>query len=250
MVNISREDRYFLDCVRRSAGKAINRFNMISDGDHVLAAVSGGKDSFVMLEILSERRKKIPIDYRITAIHVNVRNIGYGIDRGYFEDFCRSLDVEFVYTETEYEDRSGGDKSACYLCSLHRRKVLFNYMKENRCTRLALGHNMDDAVETLFMNMMFNGQMSSMPGKLSMFNGEFDIIRPLILVRNDDLLKYALLKKFISQKAVCPYNDSSSRRDIRNILKNIENDFPGSVNRIFRSMSDIKSGYLPKNSLD
>jgi tRNA(Ile)-lysidine synthase TilS/MesJ len=223
---------------------------MIGDGDHVLAAVSGGKDSFVMLDILSERRKHIPIDYTISAIHVNVKNIGYDIDRNYFENFCSLRNVEFVYLETSYIDHSNRGKSACYLCSMHRRKVIFNYIKENRFNRLALGHHMDDAVETLIMNMTFNGQISSMPGKLSMFNGEFDIIRPLILLRNDEILKYSVIREFHTQKTVCPFSDKSKRYDIKQILMELENISPGAVNRMFGSMGDIKSDYLPKINLD
>jgi tRNA(Ile)-lysidine synthase TilS/MesJ len=250
MDEISKDDRYFLNSVKRITGKAINKFSMIKDGDHVLAAVSGGKDSFVMLDILSERRKHIPIDYQITAIHVNVKNIGYDIDKNYFEKFCSFLNVKFIYLETNYIDESGGDKSACYLCSLHRRKVLFDYIRENRCNRLALGHHMDDAVETLLMNMTFNGQISSMPGKLSMFNGEFDIIRPLILLRNDDIQKYAIIKKFQTQKTVCLYSEKSKRHDIKQILRELEKHFPNGVNSMFRSMGDIKPEYLPKINLD
>ena len=250
MNKISKENRYFLNSVKRISGKAINKFSMIGDGDHVLAAISGGKDSFVMLDILSERRKHIPIDYQITALHVNVKNIGYDIDRKYFEEFCAGLNVKFIYLETSYIDRSEGGKSACYLCSMHRRKILFNYMKENRCSKLALGHHMDDAVETLLMNMTFNGQISSMPGKLSMFNGEFDIIRPLILLRNDEIKKYAEIKEFQNQKTVCPFNDKSKRHDMKNFLGEMEKQFPGAVNNIFGSMGDIKPDYLPKINLD
>lgn len=250
MNKISSEHRYFLNYAKRITGKAINKFSMIGDGDHVLAAVSGGKDSFVMLDILSERRKHIPIDYQITAVHVNVKNIGYDIDINYFRDFCNFINVNFVHLETSYIDKSGGDKSACYLCSMHRRKVLFNYLRDHGCNRLALGHHMDDAVETLIMNMTFNGQISSMPGKLSMFNGEFDIIRPLILLREDEVKKYSLIKEFQNQKNVCPFSDKSRRHDIKKILSDMEKQFPRTVNNMFGSMGDIKSDYLPKINLD
>jgi tRNA 2-thiocytidine biosynthesis protein TtcA len=246
MTGISKEEKYFLNTVKRTAGKAINKFSMIGEGDHVLAAISGGKDSFVMMDVLSERRKHIPIDYKITALHVNVENIGYDIDINYYEKLCASLNVEFITINTSYVDESKGGKSACYLCSLHRRKILFDYMKKNTCSKLALGHHMDDAVETLFMNMTFNGQISSMPGKLSMFNGEFDIIRPLILLRNDDIQKYAVIKYFQNQKKVCPYSDKSKRHDMKQILCDLDKLYNGGVDNIFRSMSDIKQDYLPK----
>jgi tRNA(Ile)-lysidine synthase TilS/MesJ len=123
-------------------------------------------------------------------------------------------------------------------------------MKSEKYGKLALGHHMDDAVETLYMNMLFNGQISSMPPKVSMFKGDFEIIRPLILLRDKEILRYSRIKKFPDQKIPCPHSKFSKRNDIRQIIDQMEKLYPNGVRNIFRSMGDIKPDYLPKINLD
>jgi tRNA(Ile)-lysidine synthase TilS/MesJ len=238
-----KDNKYFLE-IEKSVGKAINDYSLIKDNDRVIVALSGGKDSLVMLDTISNRRKRLPIKYDILAVHVHIKNIGYKIDFEFIKDFCRQHNVPLNILEAEAI--LGDDKTTpCFICSRLRRKLLFDFVKEAGCNKLAFGHHRDDAVETLLMNMMFNSSISSIPPALSMFGGEFDIIRPLILLGEDEIKKYAELKKFPLELKICPYSEDTHRFTTKVILDEMEKINDKARKNIYASMSNIHSEYLP-----
>ena len=239
-----KSDSSFIDRIRKSVGRAVNRYGLIGAGDRIAVAVSGGKDSLVMLETLAIRKKHIPIHYDLFAIHVKIDSVPYEIDRAYYEKFCSDLGIPFHYRNVSL-DLDDPKKSVCFLCSWTRRKELFTVSSELGCNRLALGHHMDDAVETLLMNMTFNGAISSMPARLSMFGGEIDIIRPLILLTDRELLRYSVIRRYPEQKAVCPYGKNNKRADIKNIVSELQKLNRKAKKNMFSSMSNIHRDYLP-----
>ena len=262
-------NKYFLE-IEKTVGRAINDYSLIKENDKVLVALSGGKDSLVMLDTISNRRKRLPIKYELLAVHVHVKNIGYKIDFEFIKDFCNEhntplhiLEAEAVLegdkttpsasrpprpprpSGTPPNEGNGGELTPCFICSRLRRKLLFDFMKETGCNKLALGHHRDDAVETLLMNMMFNSSISSIPPTLSMFAGEFDIIRPLILLGEDEIKKYAELKKFPPELKTCPYSETTNRFTIKGILNEMEKINKKARQNIYAAMSNIHEEYLP-----
>jgi tRNA 2-thiocytidine biosynthesis protein TtcA len=241
--------KYFLR-VQKAVGRAINHYEMISAGERVAVGVSGGKDSIVLLETLALRRKRIPIHYELFALHVNVKNITPVVDRAFYENLCRELDVEFHHHTIEADLSRDPKKTVCFVCAWHRRKELFRMAGNLGCTRLALGHHMDDAIETLFLNMAFNGSISSTPPRLSMFEGEFDIIRPLILLTEGEIDRYARLSRFPALQTQCPYGQATRRADMKRIVSELVRMNRKARRNIFAAMSNIHEEYLPPGPPD
>jgi tRNA(Ile)-lysidine synthetase-like protein len=236
--------KYFLE-IEKIAGKAINDYALIKENDRVLVALSGGKDSLVMLDTISNRRKRLPIKYDITAVHVHLKNIGYKIDFEFIKSFCNEHNVPLHILEAEAVIEADDKTTPCFICSRLRRKLLFDFVKDAGCNKLALGHHMDDAVETLLMNMMFNSSISSIPPSLSMFGGEFDIIRPLIFLREDEIKKYSELKNFPRELKTCPYSEDTNRFTVKSIINEMEKINKNACRNIFAAMSNIHNEYLP-----
>jgi tRNA 2-thiocytidine biosynthesis protein TtcA len=238
------EARY-LRQVQKTVGRAINRYGLIAAGDRIAVGVSGGKDSIVLLEALAVRRKWIPIHYDICALHVNVKGITRDLDRDYYERFCRDLDITFHHSSIEVDLTRDPGTTVCFVCAWHRRKELFLSVKELGCNRLALGHHMDDALETLFLNMTYNSSISAMPPRLSMFGGEFDIIRPLILLQEKEVERYARIRRFPVEKSQCPYGDTTRRADMKKLIGELTKLNRKAKNSLFAAMSNIHREYLP-----
>jgi tRNA(Ile)-lysidine synthase TilS/MesJ len=238
------ETRY-IEAAEKRVGLAINRYSLISGGDNVLVALSGGKDSLVMLETLANRRRRLPVTYGITAAHVHIKNIGYSVDRDYMADFCAKLSVPLHIIEAEADLESARDKSVCFVCAWLRRKKLFDLCESAGCGILALGHHMDDAVETLIMNMMLNGTISSMPPALDLFSGKLKVIRPLILLEENEIAEYSRLRKFPPMPKDCPHSKESKRADAKKIIQAMTAVEKDSLKNIYKSMSNIHSEYLP-----
>jgi len=240
-----KNNKYFLE-IEKTVGKAINDYSLIRENDKVLVALSGGKDSLVMLDAISNRRKRLPIKYDILAAHVNLRNIGYKIDFEFIKIFCNEHNVSLHILESEAVIEDDDKTAKCFICSRQRRKLLFDFVKETGCNKLAFGHHMDDAVETLLMNMMFNSSISSIPPSLAMFGGEFDIIRPLIFLGEEETKKYAELKNFPSELKICPYSEDTHRFTIKGLLNEMEKINKNARQNIYAAMSKIHGEYLPK----
>lgn len=238
-----KKEKKLIEIVRHKIGKTIAEYNLIEDGDSILVGLSGGKDSLVLLETLSERRKYVPINYNLVAVHVNVLNIPYSVDKEYLSDFCKNLNVDFIYKETEYEHKDG--KSHCFFCSWSRRKIFFELSKELNIGKVATGHHLDDAIETLFMNMVYHGSICSLPASFTMFDGRLQFIRPMIQVQESMLVEYAAISNYPKLKSVCPHDHSTKRKQMRSFIEQLQNENPQAKQNLFNSMSKIIPEYLP-----
>jgi tRNA 2-thiocytidine biosynthesis protein TtcA len=240
----ARESRY-LHRVRKTVGRAINRYGLIQANDSIAVGLSGGKDSIVLLETLALRRAWIPIHYDICAIHIHVQNITRDLDRVYYERFCGELGIPLEIRSISVDLTRDPKKAPCFICSWHRRKELFLLVKELGCNRLALGHHMDDALETLLLNMTYNASISSMPPRLSMFGGEFDLIRPLILLHEKEIERYARIRAFPVEKSQCPYGDTTRRAEMKKLIGELSKMNRKAKNNLYAAMSNIHREYLP-----
>jgi tRNA 2-thiocytidine biosynthesis protein TtcA len=239
-----KEERYLLR-VQKTVGRAINRYGLIGAGEKIAVGLSGGKDSVVLLEALALRRAWIPIHYDICALHINVKNITPDLDLDYYERLCKELRVDLHVQSIDVDFTRDPKKTVCFVCAWHRRKELFRLVKDLGCRRLALGHHMDDALETLFLNMTFNSSISSMPPKLSMFGGEFDIIRPLILLTEKEIERYARIREFPVERSQCPHAETTRRADMKRIVGELSKMNRKAKRNLFAAMSNIHREYLP-----
>lgn len=237
-------EQYFLK-IEKIAGRAINSYSLIKENDRVAVALSGGKDSLVMLETVANRRRRLPVKYDVTAVHVHIKNIGYESNHIFLKKFCDNLNVTLHVIEAEADLERGSNKSICFVCSWLRRKVLFDFVKTEKINKLAFGHHRDDAIETLLMNMISNSSISSMPPSLPMFGGEFHLIRPLILLGEDEIEEYARLKGYPQQVKLCPHGDDTRRADAKRLLSEMEKIDRNSRRNIYSAMSNIHHDYLP-----
>jgi tRNA(Ile)-lysidine synthase TilS/MesJ len=238
-------EKKLLKEVIKTAGLGINRYKLIGDGDRVLVGISGGKDSYVLLETLALRRRHIPIDYELHAVHVKVTGIPYEADRDFLESFCAGLSVPFTVITKEIEPLDTGKETPCFLCSWTRRKALFDYCAEKGFPKLALGHHRDDIIETFLLNIIFQGSVSTMPPGLDMFGGSLRIIRPLAMVAEERIMEYARIRGFPPQIKTCPYGDDTKRHAVKNIIGEMEKLNRDARNSLFRSLHNVRMEYLP-----
>lgn len=240
-----KEEKLFMRQFFRKVGKAIHDYCLIEPGDQILVGVSGGKDSLALLEVLALRARDPKQKYTVVAAHIAVENVAYEVDGEYVEQLCRDLGVKYVHRTIGAEVREGSDKPACFVCSWHRRKALFEIAKEEGCHKLALGHHRDDAVESLLMSMMFNGTIASMPPRLEMFDHTFTLIRPLIYLTNEETRRYAEFRNFKKQKKNCPYEQATQRETVGRLIQQMEKLSPHVRSNLFAAMKNIQTEYLP-----
>lgn len=245
MQDTKKAKQYTIQKIRQTVGKAINQFGMIEADEHIMVAVSGGKDSLALLEIISSRRKALPIHYHIHAAHVITEDVPYQIDVDWLADFCKKLDVELHLIHTRANLHTAGKKKPCFACSRNRRKELFKLTHELGIKKLAFGHHLDDAVETLVMNMVQHANISSIPAKLDMFDGKIQVIRPLIFLTNEEMAHYSEIMGFQSLKQECPYEDHTIRNQAREIVNQMTKINPKARINLFNSMGKIDFEYLP-----
>lgn len=241
----NKKEQAFVQKVRQTAGKAINQYEMIGADDTVMVAVSGGKDSLALLEILSSRRKGMPVHYHLHAAHIITEDVPYQIDIEWLQKFCDELDVTLHLVTTRANLETAGKKKPCFACSRNRRKELFQLTHSLGIKKLAFGHHLDDAVETLVMNMAQHANISSIPAKLNMFDAKLEVIRPLILLTNAEMKEYARLMNFESLKKECPYEDHTIRQKAREIVEQMTEINPKARINLFKSMKKIDFEYLP-----
>ena len=239
---------HFVDNLQKKVISTVHAHQMIAKNDRILLAVSGGKDSMVMLETFIEKRRKIPFDFQLFVAHITDKKKNYITDTQLIEDYCKENNIEYIEREIEIEENKNGkhkDKSFCFLCSWTRRKALFLITKEYNINKLVFAHNLDDAIETLLMNMVYHGSISSLPFKVTMFEGRVELIRPLLAIENKDLETYAQLRGFPNEMKRCKYVDITKRTDMRNIIDTLNKMNPLARKNIFRSMSKQFPEYLP-----
>ena len=225
--------------------KGVVEYGLIADGDRILIGLSGGKDSLALVELLARRMKIFKPKFSVVAAHVVMRNIPYQSDVDYLQSYVESWGIPFVLYETEFDASTDTRKSPCFLCSWNRRKALFTVAKEQECNKIALGHHMDDMLETLLMNITFQGAFGTMPPKLVMRKFDMTIIRPMCLVHEADLQELAQLRGFRKQLKNCPYEHESHRSEMKGVLKQLERMNPEARYSLWGSMSNVQSELLP-----
>lgn len=239
------EEEKLLRGINRRMSKGMVEYGLIEDGDRILVALSGGKDSMALLELLARRSRIYHPRFSVMAAHVVMKNIPYKSDLDYLREHASRWGVPFVVYETEFDATTDTRKSPCFLCSWNRRKALFTVAKEHGCNKIALGHHMDDILETLLMNITFQGAFSTMPPLLKMNKFDMTIIRPLCLVHESELQQLARLRGYRKQVKNCPYEHDSHRASMKGILKQLEAMNPEARYSLWGSMSNIQKELLP-----
>lgn len=238
---------YAYKVLKRNIGKALHRYDMIADGDRILVGLSGGKDSFTLLWMLIDRLERIPINYELSAVYIDP-----GFEDGFSEPLAeywnkRGLEVRIENTNHgNLAHSSQNRENPCFLCSRLRRKRLFEIADELGCNKLALGHNKDDIIETLLMNICYAGEISTMLPAQSFFQGKFRLIRPLSFVDEDLIRRFAKEKGCPDFINPCPSADVSKRREIKQLLQQLYRSNRKIKGNIFRAMSHVKTDYLLK----
>ena len=236
----------------RNVGKAISDFAMIEDGDKVMVCLSGGKDSYAMLDILLTMKKRAPIHFDIIAVNLAQKQPGF--PEHILPAYLESIGVEYLIVEEDtYSiviDKIAPGKTTCSLCSRMRRGILYRTAKEIGATKIALGHHRDDMLETLFLNMFYGGKIKSMPAKLCSDNGEHIVIRPLAYCVEADLVTFSALKKFpIIPCNLCGSQDNLQRQAIKGMLQDWNSKFPGRLESMITPMQNITPSHLADHKL-
>ena len=233
--------------LRGSVGKAIGDFKMIADGDHVMACLSGGKDSYTLLDMLLSLQRSAPVSFEITAVNLDQKQPGFPAH--ILPDYLGKLGVRYriieqnTYAVVKRVIPEG--KTMCGLCSRLRRGALYRFAAENGITKIALGHHRDDIVETLFLNMFFGGRLKAMPPKLLSEDGRHIVIRPLAYVAESLIARYAAHAQFpIIPCTLCGSQSNMQRLVVKNMLREWELKFPGRIESIFSGICNVAGSQL------
>jgi tRNA 2-thiocytidine biosynthesis protein TtcA len=231
----------------RLAGQAITDFGMIEAGDRVMVCLSGGKDSYGMLDVLLKLRARAPIAFDIVAVNLDQKHPGYPAQ--VLPDYLKSLGIEFVIAEQDtystVKRLIPEGKTMCSLCSRLRRGVLYRLAGELGASRIALGHHRDDILETFFLNLFFGGKLKAMPPKLGSDDGRHVVIRPMAYVKERDLARYAEVRAFpIIPCDLCGSQDHLQRKQVKQMLQLWEKEHPGRVETIFNSLQRVAPSHL------
>ncbi|BCL69719.1 tRNA 2-thiocytidine biosynthesis protein ttcA [Vibrio nigripulchritudo MADA3029] len=233
--------------IRRNTGNAIKDFNMIEDGDRIMVCLSGGKDSFTMLDILMSLQKSAPINFELVAVNLDQKQPGF--PEHILPDYLESLGVEYKIIEEDtysiVKDKVPEGKTTCSLCSRLRRGILYRTAKELGATKIALGHHRDDIIETMFLNMFYGGKIKGMPPKLVSDNGEHVVIRPLAYCREKDIIKYADMREYpIIPCNLCGSQPNLQRQNVKQMLNTWDKQFPGRIETMFTAMQNVVPSHL------
>lgn len=238
--------------LRRNAGNAIVDYNMIEAGDKVMVCLSGGKDSYAMLDVLLNLQQHAPIDFELVAVNLDQKQPGFPED--ILPDYLTKLDVPFYILEKDtysiVKEVIPEGKTTCGLCSRLRRGSLYGFAQDIGATKIALGHHRDDIVETLFLNMFFNGSLKAMPPKLLSDDKKNIVIRPLAYCKEKDLAQFADYKAFpIIPCNLCGSQEKLQRVQVKQMLADWEREYPGRTETIFRSIRNVSPSQLADNTL-
>ncbi|WP_199608625.1 tRNA 2-thiocytidine(32) synthetase TtcA [Flocculibacter collagenilyticus] len=238
--------------LRRNVGQAIADFNMIEEGDKVMVCLSGGKDSYTMLEILRNLQASAPISFDIVAVNLDQKQPGF--PEHVLPEYLDSIGVDYqIIEEDTYSivvDKIEPGKTTCSLCSRLRRGILYTTAKKIGATKIALGHHRDDMLETLFLNMFYGGKMKSMPPKLKSDNNEHVVIRPLAYCKEKDIATFSQLKGFpIIPCNLCGSQENLQRKVIKQMLNDWDKQFPGRIETMYKAMQNIVPSHLADTSL-
>ena len=234
--------------------KACADYSLIADGDHILIGLSGGKDSLLLTELLGRRAQIYVPKFQVTALHVRVKERDYHTDLSYLESFCKEANVPLLVRDVEITNEGVNEltnervakANPCFLCSWYRRKTLFNVAQEIGCNKIAFGHHRDDVAETLLMNLIFQGTFATMPPILQLDKMPLQLIRPLCLIDEADIIRYAEMRGYQKQPKLCPFEHVSSREKVKKILADIKALNPEAIDSLYGALTNIKTEYLPK----
>ena len=231
----------------RLTGQAIADFNMIEAGDRVMVCLSGGKDSYGLLDILLKLQARAPLDFELVAVNLDQKQPGFPAD--VLPAYLQGLGVEHhIETQDTYrivKAKIAEGKTTCSLCSRLRRGILYRVAGELRCNKIALGHHRDDMLQTLLLNMFFGARLKGMPPKLVTDNGQFIVIRPLAYVSESDLVAWAAHRRFpIIPCNLCGSQPNLQRRQMGDLLRDWEKRYPGRVENMFKSLTHIVPSHL------
>jgi tRNA 2-thiocytidine biosynthesis protein TtcA len=235
-----------------NAGRAIMDFNMISEGDRVMVCLSGGKDSFTLLDILMESQKRAPIRFDLIAVNLDQKQPGF--PEHILPEYTQKIGIPFhvieqdTYSVVKRVIPEG--KTTCGLCSRLRRGALYGFAKENGITRIALGHHRDDIIETLFLNLFNGGRLKAMPPKLLSDDGEHVVIRPLAYCSEEDIVRYSDTRQFpIIPCNLCGSQPKLQRQTIKAMLTLWKKQYPGRIENIFRAIGHVSPSQLADREL-
>jgi tRNA 2-thiocytidine biosynthesis protein TtcA len=238
--------------LRRQVGEAIADYNMIEANDKVMVCLSGGKDSYALLDVLLSLREKSPVAFDVFAFNLDQKHPGYPAH--ILPDYLTSLGVPFrievqdTYSTVKRVIPEG--KTMCSLCSRLRRGVIYRVAEEMGATKIALGHHRDDIVQTFFLNAFFGSKLKAMPPKLTSDNSKHIVIRPLAYAEETDLEAYAEYKQFpIIPCDLCGSQDNLQRQQVKLMLREWDKQFPGRVENIFRSLQNVSPSHLLDRTL-
>ena len=233
--------------LRRNVGNAIADFNMIEDGDRVMVCLSGGKDSYTLLDILLNLRLNAPINFEIVAVNLDQKQPGF--PEHILPEYLQSIGVEYkIVEENTYgivKEKIPKGKTTCSLCSRLRRGILYRTATELGATKIALGHHRDDMLETLFLNMFYGGKLKSMPPKLISDDGKQIVIRPLAYCKEKDIEKYSIAKQFpIIPCNLCGSQPNLQRQVVKEMLQKWDRQYPGRIETMFSAIQNITLSHL------
>ena len=238
--------------LRRETGRAIADFNMIQDGDKVMVCLSGGKDSYTMLEILRNLQHSAPVDFELVAVNLYQKQPGF--PEHVLPEYLEKEEVNYHILEKDtysiVKEKVPEGKTTCGLCSRLRRGSLYGFAEEIGANKIALGHHRDDIVETLFLNMFFGGKMKAMPPKLRSDDNRNVVIRPLAYCREKDIIEFARYKQYpIIPCNLCGSQENLQRQAVKDMLRRWDKEHPGRVESIFSSIQNIAPSQLADTSL-
>lgn len=251
-IKIERETHKLEKRLCRQMGQAIIDYNMIEEGDRIMVCMSGGKDSYGMLDILLKMQQRAPISFEIVAVNLDQKQPGF--PEHILPEYLKNLGVEFhietqdTYTIVKRNIPEG--KTMCSLCSRLRRGILYNVARRLKCNKLALGHHRDDMLQTFFLNMFFGGKLKGMPPKLTSDNGEFVVIRPLAYVAEKDLIRWAEHRQFpIIPCSLCGSQENLQRVQAGKMLREWEKQYPGRTETMFTALQNVVPSHLMDGKL-
>nr|WP_310347142.1 tRNA 2-thiocytidine(32) synthetase TtcA [Pelomonas aquatica] len=238
--------------LHRQVGQAITDFNMIEDGDKVMVCLSGGKDSYAMLDILLNLQQRAPIKFSLVAVNLDQKQPGFPAE--VLPNYLRSRGVDFhIETQDTYaivKRLIPEGKTTCSLCSRLRRGILYRVAGELGATKIALGHHRDDMVTTLFLNMFFGSRLKGMPPKLVSDDGRNVVIRPLAYVKEPDLVRWAEHREFpIIPCNLCGSQENLQRVQVKAMINEWEKRYPGRIDNIFTAMGNIVTSHMMDKKL-
>lgn len=245
MPKFSEEEALWRRIVRRFS-QGVVEYGLLEEGDRVLVGLSGGKDSLALLELLARQQRIFKPHIEVLAAHVVMENIPYQSDAAYLQQFCEERGVQFVTASTSFDASTDSRKSPCFLCSWNRRKMLFTLAHEHRCNKIALGHHQDDILQTLLMNLTFQGAFGTMPPRLVMKKFDMTIIRPMCMVAEADLTRLSQMRGYRKQLKNCPYEQASHRASMKEVMRLLEQMNPEARYSLWGSMTNVQQELLPE----